>query len=108
MPLNESARPTVSLIPLERIESRVLLMRGEKVLLDSDLAALYGVTTKALNQAVRRNPERFPSDFMFQTNELESEALLRSQIATSKVKNEVNSLQSKDILRSQSATSIPL
>lgn len=55
-----------SALPLERIESRILLIRGYKVLLDSDLAALYGVQTRTLNQAVKRNAERFPSDFMFQ------------------------------------------
>jgi hypothetical protein len=49
-----------------QIERRILLIRGQKVMLDSDLAALYGVETKALNQAVKRNLERFPDDFMFQ------------------------------------------
>ncbi|MGH9447251.1 MAG: ORF6N domain-containing protein, partial [Terriglobia bacterium] len=53
-------------IPRERIEGRILLIRGEKVMLDADLAELYGVETKALNRAVRRNPSRFPEDFMFQ------------------------------------------
>jgi hypothetical protein len=52
-------------VPLERIENRILLVRGHRVLLDADLAALYGVKTRALNQAVKRNAERFPSDFMF-------------------------------------------
>ena len=52
-------------IPMERIERRILLVRGQKVMLDADLAELYGVKTKALNQAVKRNPERFPADFMF-------------------------------------------
>jgi ORF6N domain len=93
------------LIPIERIESRVLLIRGEKVLLDSDLAALYGVTTKALNQAVRRNPERFPADFMFQLRDDETAILLKSQIVTSMVKNDIKSLGDNDILRSQSVTS---
>ena len=60
-------------LPLERIESRILLLRGRKVLLDSDLAALYGVQTRALNQAVKRNVERFPPDFMFQLSARELE-----------------------------------
>ena len=60
-------------IPIERIDSRILLVRGQKVLLDSDLAEIYGVETRALNQAVRRNLERFPVDFMF--------ALSREEIA---------------------------
>ena len=53
-------------IPSERIEKAILLIRGEKVLLDKDLAALYQVSTSALNKAVTRNRDRFPSDFMFQ------------------------------------------
>ena len=53
-------------IPIERIARAILVIRGEKVMLDSDLAALYGVTTGNLNKAVKRNAERFPIDFMFQ------------------------------------------
>ncbi|OGS91825.1 MAG: hypothetical protein A2Z95_07730 [Gallionellales bacterium GWA2_60_18] len=55
-----------SLVVTESIESRILLIRDQKVMLDADLAELYGVETKALNQAVKRNAERFPEDFMFQ------------------------------------------
>ncbi|MFA6025484.1 MAG: ORF6N domain-containing protein, partial [Ignavibacteriaceae bacterium] len=54
------------LLPTERIESKILLIRGQKVILDRDLAELYGVETKNLNRQVKRNPERFPSEFMFQ------------------------------------------
>jgi hypothetical protein len=53
-------------IRMERIAHAILVIRGEKVMLDSDLAALYGVTTGNLNKAVKRNAERFPTDFMFQ------------------------------------------
>ncbi len=53
------------LIPLQRIESRIYLIKGQKVMIDRDLAELYGVETRVLNQAVRRNIERFPEDFMF-------------------------------------------
>ena len=69
-------------LPIERIENRILLIRGHKVLLDADLAALYGVATRALNQAVKRNAERFPPDFMFRLsgNEL---AAWRSQVVMS-------------------------
>jgi len=77
------AKPQVSLIPAERIERSILLIRGQKVLLDSDLASLYGVTTKRLNEQVKRNAERFPVDFMFQLNAEEYKAL-RSQLATLK------------------------
>lgn len=72
-----------SLIPVERIEQSTLLIRGHKVMLDSDLAELYGVTTKRLNEQVKRNLSRFPEDFMFQLIESET-GLLRSQFATSK------------------------
>jgi len=56
----------VSLVSQELIESRILLINGKKVMLDADLAILYQVRTKALNQAIRRNKKRFPEDFMFQ------------------------------------------
>ena len=72
----------VSLAPMERIERAIILVRGEKVMLDSELAEIYGVTTKRLNEQVRRNLNRFPSDFMFQLTPEEA-ASLRSQIATS-------------------------
>jgi hypothetical protein len=72
-----------SLIPRERIERSILLIRGHKVMLDADLAALYGVNTRALNQAVKRNIARFPSDFAFQLTQSEFDAL-RSQFVTSK------------------------
>jgi len=60
-----------SLVPIERIESKILLIRGQKVMLDRDLAGLYGVETRALIQAVKRNIERFPEDFMFQLSKEE-------------------------------------
>jgi phage regulator Rha-like protein len=72
-----------SLIPVERIERAILSIRGEKVMLDSDLAELYGVETKRLNEQVRRNLSRFPPDFMFQLTSQEWESL-RSQFATLK------------------------
>jgi hypothetical protein len=58
-------KKSTALIPAERIERAILLIRGQKVLLDSDLAELYGVETKVLTRAVRRNIGRFPDDFMF-------------------------------------------
>ena len=60
-------------LPDELIEATILLVRGKRVILDRDLARLYGVTTKALNQAVKRNIERFPEDFMFQLTKPETE-----------------------------------
>ncbi len=66
-------------IPAERIERRILLVRGQKVLLDFHLAELYEVETRSLNQAVKRNRNRFPEDFMFQLSEEESERIVRSR-----------------------------
>ncbi len=69
--------------PAEHIERAILVIRGEKVILDANLAALYGVDTRVLVQAVKRNAERFPPDFMFQLTQ-EEFALLRSQSVTSR------------------------
>lgn len=66
-------------IPAERIERAILVLRGQKVMLDTDLAELYGVETRALVQAVKRNSERFPDDFMFQLDWDEVDQLSRSQ-----------------------------
>ena len=74
--------PSAELTPVPLIESQIYLIRGQKVLLDADLAVLYQVTTGNLNLAVRRNKERFPSDFMFQLHRQEF-ADLRLQIARS-------------------------
>ena len=63
-------------IPTERIERRIMLVRGHKVMLDADLAELYGVKTKALNQAVKRNPDRFPPDFAFRLTRDEKEEVV--------------------------------
>ena len=70
-------------MPFERIESRILLIRGDKVILDRELANLYSVATKVLKQAVRRNIDRFPEDFMFVLDQSEFQTW-RSQFVTSK------------------------
>jgi hypothetical protein len=75
-------RSSTALIPTERIERAILLLRGEKVMLDEDLAALYGVPIKSLLQSFKRNRERFPADFAYQLNSKEF-TNLRSQIVTS-------------------------
>jgi hypothetical protein len=72
-----------SFVPLQRIESKIFLFRGVKVMVAQDLALLYGVETRTLNQAVSRNRARFPSDFMFQLTQDEVE-IWRSQIVISK------------------------
>src|SRR2546421_13049777 len=73
---------SLALIPIERIQKNILLLRGQKVILGEHLAELYGVPVKVLNQAVRRNRDRFPDDFLFQLDHQELENL-KSQIVTS-------------------------
>ena len=75
-----------NLIVFEQIENKIYNIRGERVMLDSDLAEIYNVTTKRLNEQVRRNADRFPEDFMFQLTEKEVEGM-RSQIATASKRN---------------------
>lgn len=79
---------TTVLVPMERIEQSILFLRGQKVMLDFHLAELYGVPTKSLNLAVKRNTHRFPADFVFQLTPKELDqvkATLRFQFETSKV-----------------------
>ena len=71
-----------TIVPIEVIERKIYIIRGQKVMLDSDLAELYNITTKVLVQAVKRNLRRFPADFMFQLTNQEV-AILRSQFVTS-------------------------
>lgn len=80
--LHVSNPQVTQLVPVERVERLIHLARGEKVLLDADLARLYGVETKALNRAVKRNLSRFPQDFMFQLT-AEEAGNLKCQIGTS-------------------------
>jgi hypothetical protein len=84
-PMNQPKRTNV--VSVEQITHSILVFRAHKVLLDSDLAELYGVATKALNQAVKRNAERFPEDFMFRLSQAEAEALNRSQLVTGSQKH---------------------
>ena len=100
-------------VPMERVERTILVIRGHKVLLDADLAALYGVETRRLNEQVKRNVDRFPEDFMFQLTAQEFENL-KSQFATSNrgwggkrklpfVFTEHGALMSASVLNSQKA-----
>jgi len=83
MPLKRNPRAVVSLpVTIEVVQKRIHLIRGQKVMLDSELAELYGVETKALNRAVRRHASRFPDDFILHLNDKEI-ANLRCQIGTS-------------------------
>jgi hypothetical protein len=82
--LDQSAKTKLSThFPVEQIVQFILVLRGQRVLLDNELAELYGVSTKRFNEQVKRNLARFPADFMFQLSEDEAVAL-RSQIATLK------------------------
>lgn len=72
----------VALVSVEQITRTILILRGQRIILDAELAALYGVPTKALNQAVKRNTGRFPADFMFRLSGAEAEAVNRSQTVT--------------------------
>jgi hypothetical protein len=74
-------------MPIEHVGSRILLIRAHKVMLDADLAELYDVPTRRLNEQVKRNQNRFPEDFMFRLTRAEVEALNRSQIATGSQKH---------------------
>ena len=107
--------------PAARIVRAILFLRGHRVIVDADLAALYGVTTKRLNEQVKRNAGRFPEDFVFQLTTAEA-AALRSQIATSKsattgrggrrylpyVFTEHGALQAANVLNSQRAVEMSL
>jgi len=77
---------SLAVISVGRVEQKILRIRDEKVILDADLAKLYGVSTKRLNEQVKRNRKRFPEDFMFQltTEEAKATERSRSQIATLK------------------------
>jgi hypothetical protein len=81
------ARPKAAAPAVADITRAILILRRQRVILDADLAALYGVTTKALNQAVKRNAERFPEDFLFRLASPEVEALNRSQSVTGSQKH---------------------
>jgi hypothetical protein len=74
------------IIPIERIEQKILYLRGQKVLLDRDLAALYGVETRVLNQALKRNADRFPDDFVFTLSRQEIGRISQSVTSSSRLK----------------------
>ena len=100
------------LVPLERIEGRILLIREQKVMIDADLADLYGVPTKALNQAVKRNAARFPADFMFQLTLQEKQEVVTNCDHLARLKfakslpfafTEHGAIQAANVLNSESA-----
>jgi ORF6N domain len=76
-----------TLAPVEEISRTIIVLRRQRIILDADLAALYGVTTKRLNEQVKRNAERFPEDFMFRLTRAETETLNRSHFATGSQKH---------------------
>jgi len=89
------------MVPYEQIEGKIYFIRGKKVMLDRDLAVLYGVETKVLNQAVKRNIERFPDDFMFILNEVEAKCS-RSQFVT------LNDRSEKGVKRGSNIKYLPI
>ena len=102
------------IIPRERIEQAILYIRGQKVILDQDLAALYGIPTKRLNEQMKRNRERFPVDFVFQLSKVEND-VLKSHFATARwggrrsmpyVYTEYGALMAANILKSKTAISV--
>ena len=98
---------------IEKPEKTIYVIRGEKVMLDRDLANLYGVSTVTLNQAVRRNRERFPEDFMFQLTSSEVAELNRSQIVTSSRSRpyaftELGIIMVSSVLRSKRAITVSI
>ncbi|MFZ6747946.1 ORF6N domain-containing protein [Undibacterium sp. Ren11W] len=104
-----------ALAPSARIESRILLLRGQKVIIDADLAELYGVPTKALNQAVKRNVQRFPQDFMFQLTSIEKQEVVTDCDHLSKLKfsktlpfvfTEHGAIQAANVINSEQAVEI--
>lgn len=105
------------LVPHESIAERILLIRGSKVMLDADLADLYGVATKALNQAVRRNIERFPADFMFQISKEEKQEVVTNCDHLARLKfsptqpfafTEHGALMLGNVLKTERATEVSL
>lgn len=78
--------PKRRVVPVVNVESRILILRQQRVILDKELAQLYGVSVKRLNEQLKRNRERFPADFMFRVTTCEG-PILRSQIATSKTRH---------------------
>ena len=106
-----------SVVPVERIEKSILLIRGQKVILDTDLAGLYGVSTKALNQAVKRNRDRFPEDFMFRLTKEEKKELvtncdrfrnLKHSIELPSAFTEHGTVMAANVLRSHRAIEISI
>jgi hypothetical protein len=91
-------------ISAKEIEHRIYLIRDQKVMLDKDIAEIYGIATKRLNEQVKRNRHRFPGDFMFQLTEEESDELIRSQNVTLNLKSQIVTSNEPVLMRSQFAT----
>jgi len=109
--------PMSNIVPVERIERTILLIRGQKVMLDVDLAYLYGVPTKVFNQAVKRNKKRFPENFMFQLTKEEKEELVTNCDRFNRLKHssslpfvftEHGALMSANVLNSEKAVDVSI
>ena len=106
-----------ALVKVGQIQQRILLIRGEKVIIDADLAEAYGVTTKALNQAIRRNAARFPPDFMFRLTKEEKQEVVTNCDHLQKLKfspvnphafTEHGAIMAASVLNSQKAVEVCL
>ncbi|MBI5040456.1 MAG: ORF6N domain-containing protein, partial [Gammaproteobacteria bacterium] len=104
-----------NLQPIELIASKILSIRGQKVMMDADLAELYGVPTKRLNEQVKRNPRRFPDDFMFQLTEAEKQEVVANCDHLNKLKfssalpfafTEHGAIQAANVLNSPQAVEV--
>jgi phage regulator Rha-like protein len=97
---------SLPIVPEDRIVGKIYFIRGEKVMFDRDLAALYGVETKTLNRAVKRNTKRFPDDFMFQLNKNEADMFSRYQFGTlnENLKSQIVTSKKSESSRSQFVT----
>lgn len=82
--MEEKSTQDLQILPNKNIEDCIFTIRGQQVMLDSDIAMFFGVETKRLNEQMKRNIDRFPNDFCFQLNDGELENILRSHFATSK------------------------
>lgn len=85
----------MSILVPQAVVNRILLLRGQRVMLDADLAELYGVETRALNQAVKRNADRFPSDFMFQLTAMEKSEVVTNCDHLAKLKSKLDQMERK-------------
>ena len=92
------AKKDTSIVPVKEVHNKILFIRGQKVILDTDLAALYGVPTKRLNEQIKRNNERFPPDFMFQLTKKEKDEVVANCDHLEKMNKEIETAKNAILL----------